>query len=210
MSYASFDVAPQVNRWGVFVTSFKVFNPNLLETPTADALCQQAADDAGLNGTFTAWLSSREFNAVDRITEGKYYRVDGERIANSKEDLLDGHLANRIRVNEFGELMNEGFVYTGTRSTGNMWEGRTCNDWSGLSERNAGEYYGGVGNLMEINEGWTESKTRTCDKAFDKGAHLYCFQVENSRLEVEITYPYNNQTLDEKDMIFSRSELSLM
>ncbi len=190
-----------INRWGVFVTSFKIFNPNLLETPTADELCQKAADDAGLNGRFVAWLSSREFNASDRIEEGKYYRIDEEKIADSKKDLLDGQLAKRIRVNEFGETMNEGYVYTGARSTGEKWGGRICNGWQGLDENNADEYYGGIGNLMAIDEKWTEFKSRTCDRAFDEGAHLYCFQVGEQALTAEIINPEDNETITEDHVL---------
>lgn len=188
-------------RWKVFVTSFKVFNPNLMETPTANELCQEAADNAEFSGRFFAWLSTSEYNASDIIPEGRYVRVDGEVIADDKEDLLDGHLRNRIRVNELGETMNEGYVYTGTRSTGEKWGGRICNGWQGLDENNADDYYGGIGNLMAIDGKWTEFKSRTCDMAFDEGAHLYCFQVGERALTAEIINPEENETINTNSVL---------
>src|SRR5688572_3513455 len=45
---------------------------------SADAICQTLADAAGLGGTYVAWLSTSDQNAIDHVQgPGPWYRVDG-------------------------------------------------------------------------------------------------------------------------------------
>ncbi len=177
----------------VFVTSLKFYNPNLLETPTADELCQEAADAAYLPGTFAAWLSTDEYNAADRIPEGRYIRIDGISIADNKADLVDGHLRASLLIDEFSRGISGGFVYTGTKSNGQKWRGRMCNNWQGLDINNAENYYAGLGDLTANDKKWTEFTSQACDQAYYNGAHLYCFQTENANIDIKITAPLDDE-----------------
>ena len=68
-----------------------------------DALCQERAEAVGLNGTWTAWLSDDNTDAIDRIPDGEYQLLSGAGvIADNKDDLTDGSLKAPIFEDEFG------------------------------------------------------------------------------------------------------------
>lgn len=53
-----------------------------------DAICQKHADDAGLPGSYTAWLSTDTVHAKDRIGDYTYISQNGNIVASSKAELL--------------------------------------------------------------------------------------------------------------------------
>ena len=62
----------------------------------ADALCQAHADDAGLVGTYFAWLStSNDDDPESRFTRSvlPYVRADDVSLADNWDDFVDGELA---------------------------------------------------------------------------------------------------------------------
>jgi hypothetical protein len=61
----------------------------------ADEDCTRGANEMGASGTWRAWLSSSEIDAIDRIADvGPWYRVDQETLLfPSKADLLHGPAA---------------------------------------------------------------------------------------------------------------------
>lgn len=93
---------------------------------TADADCNRASRDRGLGGTWRAWLSSSEVDAIDRIDDvGPWYRIDRETaVFASKEELTTGPRAP-IEPSADTELMFwSGTRLDGTRSSDN------CVDWT--------------------------------------------------------------------------------
>jgi hypothetical protein len=146
----------------------------------ADAQCQERAENEGLTGTWTAWLSDSTGNAVDRIPDGQYQLLDGTVIAEDKDDLTSGLLKAPINLNERGEPQG-GVVWTGTKPDGTD-TGTNCSDWT-----NAGSPPGGCtagdddcgdrGVNSATTDDWTQytSSPTPCSQAF----HLYCFGGES-------------------------------
>ncbi len=132
----------------VFVTS-ETYTGDLGGLAGADEKCNALASDAGLDGTYMAWLSgSTRFSTPSpfavpspavRFTKSPipYARVDGAVIASDWDDLVDGTLLVPIKVTEKGtytptlDCYADGandpplgatcwdFVWTGVRSDGN-------------------------------------------------------------------------------------------
>jgi hypothetical protein len=149
----------------VFVTKDE-FDGNLGGLAGADALCQAAADEALLGGTWTAWLSDSTENAIDRIPDGQYQLLDGTQVANDKADLTDGKLKAAIILNEFA-LPTAGSVWTGTEANGTD-TGSNCNDWTDNSSESVGDW----GFAANTNEFWTlYPPPDPCSQEYK----LYCF-----------------------------------
>ncbi len=109
----------------------------------ADAECQSLANDAGLAGTYKAWLSGRPDgfgcgggticmgqNAADRFTmnPGPYQLVDGTKVADDWGDLTDGSLDQAIDLDEDGNpFTGTNHVWTNTTTSGLAWDvSRNC------------------------------------------------------------------------------------
>jgi len=134
-----------------------------------DAICQERAEEVGLNGTWRAWLSDDTTDARDRIPDGRYELVNGTVIADDKDDLTDGELKAPIILNEFGELgqPDGGWVWTGTRFNGTGTE-ENCRNWM-ISLEGAGADYG---SRYEMSSYWTKHDAPTsCMQELT----LYCF-----------------------------------
>jgi hypothetical protein len=135
----------------------------------ADASCQDDAEDAGLTGTWTAWLSDDTNDARDRIPDGRYELLDQTVIAEDKDDLTDGLLNAPININEYGDP-GVGQVWTGTKPNGTAAEDN-CDNWTNQS---ADADFGTTDNP---GPGWT-SFVSTGSAPTDCGAgdfKLYCF-----------------------------------
>ncbi len=123
----------------VFVTS-STFTGNLGGISGADAKCQQAAANASLPGTWLAWISDPNQDAVDQIdgSTSPFFPTaatplelpDGSIVANSVGDIVNplcgsgiggvaspDCLLNPINVDEFGQPVT-GFAWTGTSGAG--------------------------------------------------------------------------------------------
>ncbi len=153
----------------------------------ADAICQDLADMAGLDGSFMAWLSSADLSisVSDRFEQhdGPYVLVDGTQLANGWDDLTDGSLDAPILLDEFGNPPG-GFgggnchggatctqVFTGTTAGGGTYEGQhdDCDGWSTTTFLPA---FSG-GDATATDEGWSLfAAGLRCDYA----ARLYCFE----------------------------------
>jgi hypothetical protein len=119
---------PPTNVVQVFITGSEYRGGELEGLAGADAHCQEDAEDAGLTGTWRAWLSDINLDARDRIPDGQYQLVDGTVIADNKDDLTDGFLNAPISLNERGEE-DVGFVWTGTSPDGTGAEDN-CDNWT--------------------------------------------------------------------------------
>ena len=146
----------------------------------ADELCAQAADAVGLLGTFRAWLSSGEGNAVDRVTgPGPWKMLDGRVVFPDRESLTHGSPENPLEIDEHGRVVHDS-VWTGTSPDGTH-AGVSCRNWTTTSAPFAGEF----GHSYDVDQSWTYAAPVTqlpilggvitgggCGSRF----HLYCFE----------------------------------
>lgn len=156
----------------VFVTS-QTYNGNLGGLTGGDAKCQTRADAQNSlsivkNKTWKAWLSTSSQNAIDRITNEKYVRIDGQIIANDKNDLINSTIAHPINITEINDIItgSEQRVWTGTETNG-QGAFDTCLDWT----KNDFSMDGEEGAVASTSE-WTSGTANECAKL----NKLYCFE----------------------------------
>ncbi len=181
----------------VFVSSL-VHNGNFGGLAAADAWCQQLANNAGLGGTYVAWLSGRSSDGAnsdgqdvtDRFTPsaGPYELVNGTKVADSFADLTDGtldHAIDRTEVNLTLSSGDEHRVWTNTLTNGLAFDyRRDCAGGGGpttwtCSEVSGGTYEcrfesGAFGIATSTTASWTHltDNNTACDNLF----RLYCFE----------------------------------
>ena len=162
----------------VFVTSGTIVPAELgtLGEPAAaltaaDAFCQTSADEAGLPGTYAAWLSSAEQGAVERTEfttgTGGWLRTDGRPFALSLGDLTSNGVLYPISLDENGALRTNANVLTNTNASGTK-NGKDCNDFTdGEANSRGGKSGAGA-------ERWTSINIAPCDSNLP----LYCFGID--------------------------------
>lgn len=152
-------------RMLIFATSSKQ-NGDLGGFEGADAICNDLADAAGLAGTFMAWISSPEESAEERLDHSAkpYARVDGARIADDWDDLVDGELDSPISLDESG-IPVFGDVWTGTLASG-VPADATCGGFATSDET------GVCGDSNAVDGRWTDRTQPSCTAAL----RLYCVQ----------------------------------
>jgi hypothetical protein len=154
-----------------FVTS-TVQNGALGGLDGADDLCNSLAVLALLPGTYKAWLSTAATSAEDRLEHSviPYARVDGVKVADDWDDLIDGVLEAAIRVDENGVLVS-GDVWTGTRVDATTYAADATQDCeaftSGIATPRAR-----CGASTATNGTWTESSFPLCSTLL----RLYCIE----------------------------------
>lgn len=159
----------------VFFTA-EAFSADLGGLAGADALCQTAAREAGLGGAWAAIISDGDTAARDRlVVRGPIETVNGERVAQSAEDLWDGTIRVPIGVDARGErVAGQPNAWTGTDADGaSDRRGNTfCNRW-GLDGRPLGGVEIGRGDQTDAR--WI-SLYRDGASAFacTSTAHLFC------------------------------------
>ena len=152
-----------------------------------------ASDDAGLPGTYKAWLSSSTTSVRDRFDrdydDAPFVRTDGARVANDWADLTDGTLLAAIDKDEFGHT-GEGItdrVWTNTNIYGNKKEGSNdCNGWTSSDL----DFVSKIGNVLATDAKWTDRRDSAlglygCRILF----RLYCFQQVSFWSEAEQPLP---------------------
>jgi hypothetical protein len=155
----------------VFVSS-ETSNGDLGGIAGADAKCQQLAEQAGLTGTFKAWLSTNpDDDPESRFTGATGYAlVDGTMIATSWEDLTDGDILAPIDVTETGVRGISNYVWTNVSATGESTDSDDCNAWTDGTWDNYGEF----GYSARSDSIWTERFVLPVKCG--RWHHLYCFQ----------------------------------
>jgi hypothetical protein len=156
----------------VFITTNE-YGPAFGGLAGGDEICQTEADNAGLAGTYRAWLSDTTGSPSSRfyLSTAPYQLVDGTVIANNWSELTDGSLAASISLLANGSsIASDSWVWTGTNTAGALarsdWH---CNNWEGPDT-----YYGSFGLSDATDANWTQSNSISC---FNSNAYsLYCFQ----------------------------------
>lgn len=130
------EVCPEVCSGGDCVTTSKIFitsqefgDGSMGGIAGVDAKCQAAATAAGLSGTWIGLVSDSSTNAIDRLPDRVFTRMDGEIIATSKADLFDGTINVPINLTEFGTSIGDyGYAWTGSLE-GGTHSGYSCYNW---------------------------------------------------------------------------------
>lgn len=152
----------------VFVTSTTTTG-DLDGAVGADDLCDAAASDAGLGGSFRAWVSTSNEDAIDRVIGvGPWLDVDGATIFGGRTDLA-GTPQTGLWLDENGAFVASENVWTGTTFDGTYDElDGACGNWvSGAMEE-----LGAIGQVGRSDgSAWTDFSATTCDQR----AHLICF-----------------------------------
>ena len=156
----------------VFLTSV-TYQGDLGGLAGADAKCQGLARDAGLPGSFRAWLSDATSVPASRFVRspGPYKLINGVTIAANWDDLTDGSpLEASITVTETGGGPGNSLIaWSATQSDGTFTFGTEhCANWS----TNANGPQGNFGAVDRL-DGWSTVPTSlVCENRM----HLYCFQ----------------------------------
>jgi len=139
----------------------------------ADTQCQTAAQGAGHDGTFVAWMSRTassaqpQRNAIDVIqSEGPWRTTNGD-MAFLNHSALANSPQTGVQWDEYGQDQY-GIVWTGTKTGGTLSTGTDCQSW------HSGDFsvMGVVGQASGGSQ-WTDAGDFPCDQR----AHLYCFEL---------------------------------
>ena len=170
----------------VFVTE-ATFSGNLGGLGGADARCEEAAQAAGLAGSYRAWISGRtqsNQDAAGRLSHATapYRLVNGTAVANDWSGLTSGTLLHAINLTETGNVVPQGSrVWTNTRPNGLAWDIlRDCALGSGpatwtCDPNTVCPFESGKYGLAHATDGsWTgqEASNTACSSAY----RLYCFE----------------------------------
>lgn len=150
---------------------------------SADAICQTLADAASLGGTFRAWLSTSDLDAIDHIAgSGPWYRMDGA-VAFPNRASLGTTPQVPISIDEkLGHPDPYFESWTGTGVGGHLaatdLASATCYDWSSTVDSESVKGVLGVfgdagGELDGTGPLWTNYGAGYCSP-FKR--HLYCFE----------------------------------
>ncbi len=156
----------------VFATSTD-YAPVGLTLAGADAECAARAAEAGLPGTYVAWLSTSTVDAVSRLgTARGWVRTDGLPFADSTSALTT---ANAVlyppRLDEWGRNLSTSEVITGTGPDGRVKLGYTCDDWT-----NTAAPLLLLGDATAGPRSWTNWGGTSCIGVWR--GHLYCFGID--------------------------------
>lgn len=151
----------------VFVSSTE-YTPAFDTLGAADAICQKLAGDAGLAGSYRAWLSDASGSPSTRFehSTGPYELVSGTNVAESWAALTSKPLAVSIDRTELDEAATLSFeVWTGTHPNGTASD-QHCEGWTASGKAS-------IGDARELGSGWTELGFSGSCSGFRR---LYCFE----------------------------------
>ena len=161
----------------VFVTTAPGNNGNMGGLAGADARCAKDALNAGLTGSFVAYLSTSTTSAVSRLgTRRAWVRPkDGLPVFDKPADVEAGnaYYPPRLDATGFDTTNSTESTYpvaTGTDSSTGAADGtNTCADWTSTS----GNYRGGAADAS--GGPWSTWNLHPCSTF---GTKIYCFEVD--------------------------------
>jgi hypothetical protein len=116
------------------------------------------------------WLSTEETDIRDIIFSPYVYKLlDGTIIANDSADLIDGNIQNPINLTEYGNIISNALVWTGTNEFG-QFTGNDCLNWN----FDVPELNGTVGNSSLTGSQWTNYRNESCNQEF----RIYCVESD--------------------------------
>ncbi len=142
----------------------------------ANSHCKSLAQDAGLPNplTYRAWMSDDDFSPDEWFfkSKGRYLLTSGAVVAKDWEDLTDGTLENAINVDENGELIGSGGVWTNTTPQGLKHpDSADCEGWTVTAFPAEGRF----GLASEANDQWSDANNFN-PEACGASGHFYCFE----------------------------------
>lgn len=154
----------------VFVSSTGM-SPADVTPASADEFCSQLATDAGLSGTYVAWISTDEVDAVERLGDARgWVRPDGQPFVDRQTDLIEGRVLYPPVLDENGNPKRGRVGLTATASDG-TGSNYNCENWTDFTD---GYFsFGRPGGGAEL---WGAGFLRSC--ADPEPVHLYCFGVD--------------------------------
>lgn len=135
--------------------------------PTADTLCQVAANAASLGGFWRAWLSDDTTSAIDRIGGEEWVDLAGASIFPNRATLSTGPVAPLARDEEGTVHEADAQIWTGTSVLGGS-TGDNCDGWTSV-----GDAIGTVGDPLFTDNRWTDNGTAACSAT---RARFACFE----------------------------------
>jgi hypothetical protein len=159
----------------VFVTNGR-FNGSMGGPSGADNRCTAAANDAGLGGSYVAWLGSGANSPSTRIPDPQRAIVFPDRktaVAGSMAELADSGPRAPLVVTESGASLTtadcaDDRVWTNATAAGAVaMPSLDCGSWSGVTSG------GNAGQLGGAHDEWTDGCP---EQPCQIDAHLYCFQ----------------------------------
>jgi hypothetical protein len=173
------EVLPRPEANVVFATS-TVHTGNLGGLAGGDAICAERATEAGLDGTFVAWLSAGTSTPYPRIAGARGWALrDGTPVADLADAFVTQSMLGPIARDERGRDIRatQAQVFTGTTSDGGP--DATCSDWTteaGPPERAA------FGDAADAGGNFTQAGSMNCFAP----RRIYCFETDRS-VPVQIT-----------------------
>lgn len=153
---------PQPNA--VFLSSQTIAGAEL-DAESGDALCNDLATDAGLEGTYRAWFPTPDASAAVRLGRARgWVRPDGLPFADTPGDIESGALWYPLALDESGEHLLNVRVATGTAADGTAAE--VCSEGTDAVT---------VGESASVSGTWTSVGTQSCEAL----AHVYCFGIDH-------------------------------
>lgn len=133
----------------------------------ADAICSTRATEAGLIGTFIAYVSDSTTTAASRLASSRgWVRTDGAPFADAPTSFSDRSVVFPIRLDEAGNDLGTVSVFTGT--AGGIAAASHCLDWtSNLATDD------GTGTLSQFAGAAMGSWAMGCDQQ----RHLLCVET---------------------------------
>jgi hypothetical protein len=168
----------------MFVTSGRFTGDSFQGITGADAQCRLAAGNAGLKGTYRAYLSYRTgantfVNAPDRFAGASgWVMPNGKQVMDDVAQLHKGTMLNPPRFMENGEditsIQQTTFVWTGTSEIGE-YSGLACDaGQTATSSWNVSLAEGTYGDATALNQGVVQTSHVRCPNSF----HLYCLGID--------------------------------
>lgn len=164
-----FETESEIRGSIVFITSLTFNGDFSLISP--DDQCQNLAKISSIPGTFKAWLSFNDENALDRVSSisPPLVLLNGDEFSPTLEDLVNGNISNPLNIDENQNILNRE-VWTSTNPNGTLTIGNNCLNWT--NNTNSPGFFG---NSSFTSGDWTMFGTKAECKDFKS---LYCFQVE--------------------------------
>jgi hypothetical protein len=139
----------------------------------ADAICAARAAEAGLPGTFIAWLGTTAFPAWSRLAGSRgWRRVDGTAFADNRDDLVTSAPLAPLVLDELGNDARDvpmTFAWSGMRADGSTEPISNCLDWTSAAPTDQAN----VGLPSAGGPGYISETGAACDQL---GA-LYCVEI---------------------------------
>jgi hypothetical protein len=137
----------------------------------ADDVCHTLAATAGVQGTFVAWLSTQNMDAIDRLNGASGWALrDGTPVVDTIEHLAAGTMFVPIDRDETGALVDDD-VATATDADGTSASTTyTCDDFMATTGRVR------LGLSTTTKGAWTQWNDDTCDGSY----RWYCFQTDST------------------------------